>query len=256
MLASTPAESGMPADVAARLDATLAGLVAERADTRPRHRGRAGRTPPPSPLAPGAGRRGDRLGGRLRRRRQPRRPARCPAAAPTRRPPSRDESLAEGGGTGRPRRPTRRAPRGSPRRPDATSDSGAARDGVLLTRRAVRLHERLPHRGRAAARPGRAPPLDRRARSPQEAAGFLGRCSLPDTSRGDRLAAVRLDGKRATLVVRKAVDGTHVAEVYSCADPSQLLAITEVDSDRDRDVAHAADHWAREPVACRECRRA
>lgn len=227
MLASTPAEGGMPADVAARLDATLAGLVAERAD------------PAPTTV--------DELAERRRRRRWPR----VLVAAATvsvvaygvgaslddlsvsggdaeSATASRDESFAEGGEAPA---TDEKGAEGLAPQPDSTTDSGAARDDVLLTGRTVRLH-----RDSLTADVQRLLPvaadLDTRARSSRELAGFLGGCSLPDTSRGDRLAAVRLDGKRATLVVRKAVDGTHVAEVYSCADPSRLLALTEVDSDR------------------------
>ncbi|MGZ5416948.1 MAG: hypothetical protein ACXWDI_07190 [Nocardioides sp.] len=229
MLASTPAEQGMPADVAARLDATLAGLVAERAD------------PAPATV--------DELAERRRRRRWPR----VLVAAATvsvvaygvgvnldglsvsggdadSTTAARDESFAEGGAGDAPATDEKGAEGFAPQ-PDTTTDSGAARDDVLLTGRTVRLR-----RDSLSADVQRLLPvaaaLDRRARSPQEATGFLGRCSRPDTSRGDRLAAVRLDGKHATLVVRKAVDGTHVAQVYSCADPSRLLALTEVDSDR------------------------
>lgn len=52
-------------------------------------------------------------------------------------------------------------------------------------------------------------------------------CALPDASAGDRLAAVRLDGDRATLVLRAPVEGTHVAEIYSC-DGLDLVAVRKV----------------------------
>ena len=57
-------------------------------------------------------------------------------------------------------------------------------------------------------------------------------CALPAPVRGGRLLAVRLDGERATLVLRKAADGARVAEVYSCGDGSLLLAQTRVPSGR------------------------
>lgn len=63
-----------------------------------------------------------------------------------------------------------------------------------------------------------------------DSARALSRCDLPAIARGDRIAAVRLDGRRAQLVVHKAVDGTRVAEVYSCADGSEVLASTRVRS--------------------------
>jgi len=61
------------------------------------------------------------------------------------------------------------------------------------------------------------------------AARLVTDCDLPDTGRGDLLAAVRLDGERGTLVARKASGGTLVAEVYACAVPTRLLASTDVD---------------------------
>jgi hypothetical protein len=233
MLASTPAESGMPADVAARLDATLAGLVAERA------------APAPGPADEPA----DELAERRRRRRWPR----VLVAAATvsvvaygvgislddlsvsggsadSSTAARDETFAEGGAGDGPASAEKDAEGVAPQ-PGTTTDSGATRYDLLLTGRTVRLH-----RDSLSADVQRLLPvsadLDRRARSPQETAGLLGRCAVPDTSPGDRLAAVRLDGTRATLVLREAVDGTHVAEVYSCADASRLLAITEVASER------------------------
>lgn len=54
-------------------------------------------------------------------------------------------------------------------------------------------------------------------------------CSLPATRRGDQLVAVRLDDAPATLVLREPRDGTRVAQVYSCVDPSEVLGRTEVD---------------------------
>lgn len=55
-------------------------------------------------------------------------------------------------------------------------------------------------------------------------------CTLPSTGRGDQLVAVRLDEAPATLVLREPRDGTRVAQVYSCVDPSQVLGRTRVDA--------------------------
>ena len=52
-------------------------------------------------------------------------------------------------------------------------------------------------------------------------------CDLPATTRGERLVAVRLEGRRATLVFRAKEDGERRAEVYSCRDAdSPVLATT------------------------------
>lgn len=80
----------------------------------------------------------------------------------------------------------------------------------------------------AAVLDGRTP-SDGKARS---LAGFLASCERPDVGRGDRLAAVRLDGRPGTLVVRTTDGGTRVAEVYSCGDGSDLLAITRLPGGR------------------------
>jgi hypothetical protein len=49
---------------------------------------------------------------------------------------------------------------------------------------------------------------------------------------GDDLSPARLDGRPATLVVRRAEGGTRVAEVYWCGDGRTLLAETEVPARR------------------------
>jgi len=61
------------------------------------------------------------------------------------------------------------------------------------------------------------------------AARLVTDCDLPDTGSGDLLAAVRLDGERGTLVVRKESGGTRAAKVYACADPTRLLASVDLD---------------------------
>ena len=59
-----------------------------------------------------------------------------------------------------------------------------------------------------------------------------GTCAVPQTRRGDELYAARLDGRRATLVVRDAEGGSRVAQVYGCGDGRTLLAETEVPARR------------------------
>lgn len=225
LLASVPPEDGLPPEVAARLDAAVADLVAERG---------------PAPV--------DELEQR-RRRRWPRvlvaaasvsllaygvgiavndlRVSGGDAASTA----ARDESFAEGGRAEKP------ATEGA--LPETTDSLGAEGRRVhaseLLTARTVRLHSatldadvsRLLQR-----RAVRTPTAEGPGAAGGDAAGFLSGCALPDAGRGDHLAAVRLDGTRATLVVRKAVDGARVAEVYSCDDASRLLATTSVRADR------------------------
>jgi hypothetical protein len=49
-------------------------------------------------------------------------------------------------------------------------------------------------------------------------------CPLPDRGRGDRVFAVLLDGRPATLVVRAGPGTTRLAQVYSCDHPAEPLA--------------------------------
>ncbi len=73
---------------------------------------------------------------------------------------------------------------------------------------------------------------DEKVRAPEadDAARLLSDCELPATSPGDLLVAARFDGDRSTLVVRGAEGGTRVAQVYACDDAGVLLATTEVDA--------------------------
>lgn len=59
-----------------------------------------------------------------------------------------------------------------------------------------------------------------------------GTCVLPEVDPGDEVSAARLDGRRATLVVRAARGGTRVAGVYWCGDGRTLLARTELPARR------------------------
>lgn len=59
-----------------------------------------------------------------------------------------------------------------------------------------------------------------------------GTCVVPEVRGGDELHAARLDGRRATLVVRAAAGGSRVAQVYWCGDGRTLLAETEVPARR------------------------
>lgn len=59
-----------------------------------------------------------------------------------------------------------------------------------------------------------------------------GTCVLPEVRGGDEVLAARLEGRRATLVVRETLAGTRVAEVYWCGDGRTLLAQTELPARR------------------------
>ncbi|MFP5252446.1 MAG: hypothetical protein ACLGH4_01445 [Actinomycetes bacterium] len=59
-----------------------------------------------------------------------------------------------------------------------------------------------------------------------------GTCLLPEVSAGDEVTPARLDGRRATLVLRAARDGVRVADVYWCGDGRTLLARTQVPARR------------------------
>ena len=74
------------------------------------------------------------------------------------------------------------------------------------------------------------PPIEDTRSTVATAARLVTDCDLPDTGRGDLLAAVRLDGERGTLVARKESGGTRVAEVYACAAPTRLLASIDLDA--------------------------
>ncbi|MGN6576456.1 MAG: hypothetical protein ACTHKG_12275 [Nocardioides sp.] len=247
-LASVPAEPGVPSDVAARLDATLARLVAER--------GAAGE-PDVAPSAP----RVDELEQR-RRRRWPRVLVAAASvavlaygagvvldglavsggdAAST---AARDETFAgagaggaESGGQAAPEAPGVMPPSAGAGEPDAgvldAPQAGKARSVRALTARTVRLHRDTLARdvgdllaGKTLV-DGRAPRTGR-VREDRAAADLLAPCAPPAVGPGDRYAPARLDGARATLVVRRGTDGTRVAEVHSCGDPGSLLAVARL----------------------------
>lgn len=53
-------------------------------------------------------------------------------------------------------------------------------------------------------------------------------CVVPAVEAGDVVAAVRLDGEPATLVLGAAADGIREAQIYACDDAAALLASTTV----------------------------
>ena len=102
---------------------------------------------------------------------------------------------------------------------------------TLLVPGTVRLHS-----GSLREEVQRLVESDLDARTPVPTAGHegvldaLAACEQPALDRGDRIAAVRLDGRRATLVVRKGTDGTREAQIYACGDASKLLDATRLPS--------------------------
>jgi hypothetical protein len=56
-------------------------------------------------------------------------------------------------------------------------------------------------------------------------AGSAGPCATPALARGDRLAAVRLDGRPAVLVVGA---GRPAARVYACRRPTAPVASADI----------------------------
>lgn len=237
-LASAPPAGAMPPEVAARLDATLADLVA----------GRSAGAPAAKPATHGS------PVVALEERRRRRWPRVLVAAASVsvlaygagivldglqvsggsaESTAARDETFAGGGADS--------ADRGSEAAPeDAPTGLVTDSDGVevqgsraygdkLLVPGTVRLRtgtldEDVRRLVRDAAVDARTPTAGEK----RSLAGFLDSCEQPEVGRGDRIAAVRLDGRSATLVLRKAVDGTRVAQIYACDDASTLLASTQV----------------------------
>ncbi len=102
-----------------------------------------------------------------------------------------------------------RAPSTQPRALAPTGDAPTLRTDTL-SRDLTRLVER----------PGRLPT--------GEPASW--RCVAPPLRTGEQLLAVRLDGRRSTLVLGAPADGLRTARIYSCADPDVLAASTIVRS--------------------------
>lgn len=231
-LAATPPAGPMPPEVVARLEATIADLAAARAAET----GTDGAQATVSDLE------------ERRRRRWPRvlvaaasvavlaygvgavlqdMDPQAETAADSAGGAAVDEGRAESGGVG--------VTEGGAAPGDAEAEPqeapGLIADGRVVELRATTLQRdvvRHLEQGRVAAQSDRLATLDSSKRYSRED----GTCVLPDLRVGDRVSAALLDGRRATLVVRRAQDGTRVAEVYSCGDGRTLLAETEVPARR------------------------
>lgn len=229
----------MPPEVAARLDAALAELVAEREGSVE-----------PDPAS-------DPVRDELERRRRRRWPRVLVAAASiavvgygagtvvsglsgagedAMSTAARDQ--AGSGGAGSAGGQGEEAPEAAPEALPSTSDGGAeALTGRrALTHQTVVLHrDTLQDDVARLVRPETTsdrPKAERPDRDGHVLAGVVAPCELPGVAREDRVAAVRLDGRRATLVLRAPTHGTAVAQVYACGEASRLLASTEVDTSR------------------------
>jgi hypothetical protein len=241
-LAATPPETPMPPEVVARLDATLAELVAHRPAV----------SQGPEGPAPGEV-------DELEQRRRRRWPKVLVAAASVSvlaygvgtvfndmsgadgEATSADSgsTYSEAGGQSEDRAAGPDAPEAEPL--PAEEAPGELTSGLrdeayrLLAEEPVRLRTETLRRDVARlVGPMQATDDARKARALQDtaAAQALARCAAPALGKGDDLAAVRLDGTRASLVVRAPSGGTRVAEVYSCDDAGRLLAVTEVPTRR------------------------
>lgn len=255
-LASEPASGPMPRELADRLDAALSDLASERSASAVAEQRAA--SPVTRPSGP------SRLSGLSGARRR-RWPGLLVAAASVAvlgvgvgivaqdmsgsesadsatGTAATDGSLREGaaGGDADDNGPPETAPEDSPREEQAEALDGA---GLLLSvkERPARIRsdslitdlDRVLDSRTATVFTRRgelSPPSEDTRSTVATAARLVTVCDLPDTGRGDLLAAVRLDGERGTLVVRKESGGTHVAEVYACAAPTRLLVSTDLDA--------------------------
>jgi hypothetical protein len=249
VLASAPAEGPMPPEVAARLDATLAELVAHRSPTEQ----------DPQAVGPVPGPGGEVVS--LEERRRRRWPKVLVAAASVsvlaygvgvvtgglgggsaEMSTAGDSSGADsdaGAAGGRARSEEEAAP--LPAEPDGEPTDSAVARRQLLSTDVVSLRTATLRRdvarvvGTGAVFSTDDAPKDGRTPA-DELTGLLdrvaARCEVPALAPGDRLSPARLDGRAATLVVRPPTDGTRVAEVYSCDDGTRLLAVTRISARR------------------------
>jgi hypothetical protein len=235
-LAEAPPAGPMPPEVVARLEATLAELGRDRSpvpvdDLEARRRRRWPRVlvaaASVAVLAYGAGTVLTGVSGS------------GDAAMST---AARDETFSGGagsgsadGGQGAPKTAPPSAPGMVPSAGNGL-DAQAQRDPRALTDRTVTVHRdtlrsdvlRLVRAG-AVSGQGDTATRDTDGRL---LAGLVAPCETPALGPYDRLAAVRLDGRRATLVLRAPTAGTSVAQVYACGDASRLVARVEVDTAR------------------------
>ncbi len=221
-LAATGPE-GLPDDVAAHLDDTLAALVAERRDQRPAGTPqKASAAPTPAAPATAAPATGGPPAGVARldpQRRAPRRrwPTVLVAAAALCLIALGAGDLVRSGGSGGAANSNSQAASEA----QAGAGTGTADAAAPLTGEPPlpRLHSATL--GTDAARVAWRPPATR-ALAPG-APGVV-RCVAPPHGRSDRVVLVRFDGRPAGLVLATTAGGLRVARVYPCARPGRPLA--------------------------------
>lgn len=211
----------VPDDVVARLDDTLAGLVAERADGAE-----------PSPAAATAPTAVSGLAER-RRRRWPRVLVAAAAvsvisigAANLFSGGEADLSTAgDAGGAAlesAPEDSTRESPgdgqAAAPQEALPNSDSATRSRPALRTESLTTDIQRIED--------FRLAPPALQFREPRVTSGRP--CATPKAARGDNLLLVQLDGEPSVLVLRKPVGDERLAEVFSCDDPASPVATTTV----------------------------
>jgi len=247
VLGSLPPVGPLPPEVAERLDATLADLTAERSANQALSRRGAAEVTPGSPT--------DELAARRRRRWRTGLVAAASVAVLGVGIGTIADDLPLGGvssdtaedsagiqaesgaggsapdaGADTEEGPAQR-PNGNAGPPQATylTKSRQNLSSDTLTRDIRRLAELSPVLGARSTAPQRDAPTE--SQDKDQALSALAPCDPPSTSRGDRLAAVRLDGQRATLVLRRADSGVREAQIYSCDDGDAVLASTVVPAD-------------------------
>jgi hypothetical protein len=150
-------------------------------------------------------------------------PERTPTTGPVRRPRSSGASAPSGrslagGAAGQPF--TAASP--APRSPAATGDAPSAATGASW--RPPLSSGQLPTDVQSLVDRGLVGDLAVRG----DAAASLAPCRVPRAGAGDDLLGVRLDGRRATLLLSAPVSGRRLARVYACDDTAAPEAETTV----------------------------
>ena len=214
LLRSAHDAPSMPSDVAGRLDEVLAGLVSERAE------------PEQSPVADLADR---------RRRRWPK--VLVAAAAVSVIGLGIGNLIDDSGSGDRAGITTAEDASGGDARPDAATDgeAGAAPESAPSARtKREATDQRMSdlRQLRSTTLPSDAQRLADLALPPVAVADSLrsapASCQAPATRPGDEVFAVRLDGRPATIVFRKAENGVRQTDVYACEDPAEPAGTTFV----------------------------
>lgn len=231
VLGSLPPEGPVPPEVADRLDATLAGLVAERG---PEHTGSSGT--------------GDELAARRRRRRLATGLVAAASVAvlgiglgtvadmgadigggsdSALSGEAASDADAGGDAAGPEVAPRESTEGGSETLPGGVQYLAGGRRNVssaTLDRDVARVAALAPvTTSGEGVTSNRVAPDGRRSDL-----AAIAPCAVPATEPGDLVAPVRLDGDPATLVLRRAIDGTREAQIYACDDAGALLASTAV----------------------------